>query len=61
MSLTSVFPDSGYSADPNYDAPPYAPAYDEGAEEYYETVTKPPVSVVYPFRFSKGLCPKLIG
>ena len=56
-----MFPDSGYSADPNYDAPPYAPAYDEGAEEYYETVTKPPVSVVYPFRFSKGLCPKLIG
>jgi hypothetical protein len=36
--------DAGYSAEPNYDAPPYAsPNYEDGAENYYEPVTKPPV------------------
>ena len=40
-------PDSGYSADPasGYDAPTYAaPGYEEEGENYYEPVTKPPVS-----------------
>ena len=37
-------PDSGYAVDPNYEAPPYAaPGYEDGAENYYEPVTKPPV------------------
>ena len=45
-------PDSGYEADPSsaYDAPPYAaPSYEaDGGENYYEDVTKPPVSLFYP-------------
>jgi len=45
-------PDSGYSADPSsaYDAPPYAaPSYEADGGEYYEDVTKPPVSVSFTF------------